>query len=146
MIRCLLVILFLQIPGLAFADTAAALSSCVADNTSGKQRKDLARWIFFAMAAHPDLVPYTTSEVSAAREPTDKTVADLFVHLITRQCPTEANAAFGERGTAGLQVAFEALGRLAMLELMSHADTNTAMSSFEKYLDNDRINDVLRGK
>ena len=146
MLRCLLVILCLQIPGLVSADSTTALSSCVADNTSGKQRKDLARWIFFAMAAHPDLVPYRTSEVSAARESTDRVIAELFVYLITQQCPNEASAAFEERGTAGLQVAFEELGRLAMLELMSNADTSTAMSSFEKYLDNDKITAALRGK
>jgi hypothetical protein len=33
-----------------------------------------------------------------------------------------------------------------MLELMSNADTTAAMSSFEKYLDNDKIAAVLRGK
>jgi hypothetical protein len=146
MLRYLLVVLLLQIPGLAFADTAAALSSCVADNTSGKQRKDLARWVFFAMAAHPDLVSYTTSELSAAREQTDRMTADLFVQLITQQCPNEASAAFAERQTAGIQAAFEQLGRLAMFELMSNADTTAAMSSFEKYLDNDKIAAVLRGK
>ena len=97
MLRCLLVVMLMQIPGLAFADTAAALSSCVADNTSGKQRKDLARWVFFAMAAHPDLVSYTTPELGAAREETDRTTADLFVYLITEQCPGEASAAFAER-------------------------------------------------
>lgn len=146
MLRCLLVVMLMQIPGLAFADTAAALSSCVADNTSGKQRKDLARWVFFAMAAHPDLASYTTPELGAAREETDRTTADLFVHLITEQCPGEASAAFAERQTAGIQVAFEELGRLAMLELMSHSDTTAAMSNFEKYLDNDKIAAVLHGK
>lgn len=145
MFRCLLVVLLLQLPAPAIADTAAALSSCVADNTSGKQRKDLARWVFFAMAAHPDLASYTTAELGAAREQTDRMTADLFVYLITQQCPDQARAAFAERQTAGIQVAFEELGRLAMLELMSHGDTTAAMSSFEKYLDNDRIAAVLRG-
>ena len=64
MIRFLLVVL-LQVPGLALADSAADLSTCVADNTSGKQRKDLARWVFFAMAAHPDFAAYATPELNA---------------------------------------------------------------------------------
>ena len=146
MLRCLLLVMFLQIPGLALADTATALSSCVGDNTSGKQRKDLARWVFFAMAAHPDLASYTTSELSAARDESDRMTAELFVYLITQQCPEEASAAFAERQTAGIQVAFEELGRLAMLELMSHPNTAAAMGSFEKYLDNDKLSAVLRGK
>jgi len=146
MLRFLLVVVFLQIPGLAIADSAAALSTCVADNTSGKQRKDLARWVFFAMAAHPELAAYATSEVNTARESTDRIVADLVAQLITEQCASEANAAFREQGTAGIQVAFEALGRLAMMELMSNADTTAAMTSFQKYVDNDKISEALRTK
>jgi len=73
-------------------------------------------------------------------------VAELFVTLITQQCRNEASATFRERGTPGLQVAFEALGRIAMLELMSNADTSAAMSGFEKYLDNVKISEALQGK
>lgn len=32
-----------------------ALGSCLADNTTGKDRKELARWIFVAMSAHPEM-------------------------------------------------------------------------------------------
>lgn len=146
MLRILIVAIFVQIPALALANTPAALSSCVADNTSGKQRKELARWIFFAMASHPELKQYASPEVAASREPSDRTVAGLFEHLITEQCAGEANAAFTEHGTAGLQVAFEELGRLAMLELMSNPDTTASMSTFEKYLDREKISAVLNKK
>ena len=146
MIRLLLVAMFMQIPCLVHADAPAALSSCVADNTSGQQRKDLARWVFLAMAAHPELTQYTSSELDAAREPTDRSVAQLFEYLITQKCAVEANVAFGAHGTSGLQIAFEQLGRLAMLELMSNADTSAAMSTFEQYLDRDKINAALNKK
>lgn len=143
MLRLLLVFVFMQLPCLALADTAAALSSCVSDNTSGKQRKDLARWVFLAMAAHPDLRQYTSSDADVARESTDKATAALFEFLITEQCAPEANAAYKEHGTPGLQVAFEALGRLAMMELMSNENASSAMSAFEKHVDSKKINDVL---
>jgi hypothetical protein len=39
---------------------ADALSTCFADRTSGKDRKDLARWIFLAMAAHPEMKEQAT--------------------------------------------------------------------------------------
>jgi hypothetical protein len=146
MFRILLIAILTQIPCLAFADTSTALSTCVADNTSGKQRKDLARWVFLAMAAHPDLRQYTSPETDVAREPTDRNVAELFEILITVQCETEANATFRELGTPGLQVAFEVLGRLAMQELMSNADASAAMSAFERYVDNDKISAALNKK
>jgi hypothetical protein len=143
MFRYLLIAFFLYAPALAVADSAAALSACVTDNTSGKQRKDLARWVFLAMAAHPELKPYTTPDIDAAREATDKLLAELFVDLITQKCAAEAGATFEERGTAGLQVAFEQLGRVAMLELMSNPDTTAAMSGFEKHLDREKISAAL---
>ena len=143
MLRLLLALVFMQLPCLAIADTAAALSSCVADNTSGKQRKELARWVFLAMAAHPDLRQFTSSDIDAARESTDKSTATLFELLITEQCATEANAAYKEHGTPGLQVAFEALGRLAMMELMSNESASSAMNAFEKYVDSSKVNAAL---
>lgn len=146
MLRILLVAILMQIPGLALADTSAALSTCVADSTSGKQRKDLARWVFLAMAAHPDLRQYASPEAGVAKEPTDKDVAKLFEILIAEQCATEANAAYQELGTPGIQVAFEMLGRLAMQELMTNADASAAMAAFERYVDSSRIDAVLNKK
>src|SRR3982751_4847671 len=32
-----------------------SLGTCLADNTSGRDRKELAKWIFVAMSAHPDM-------------------------------------------------------------------------------------------
>lgn len=146
MIRLLLIVILAQIPCLSVADTSAALSTCVADNTSGKQRKDLARWVFLAMAAHPDLKQYTSPEAEIAREPSDRSMAELFEYLITERCATEANATYTELGTPGLQVAFETLGRLAMMELMSNADASAAMSAFERYVDGDKISATLNKK
>ena len=34
-----------------------ALGRCLADNTTGRGRKDLARWVFVSMAAHPEIRP-----------------------------------------------------------------------------------------
>lgn len=143
MLRLILVAILMQIPGIALADSTAALSSCVTDSTSGKQRKELARWIFLGMSAHPDLKPYTSSEADSAREMADKSTASLFELLITDQCATEANAAFNEHGTAGLEVAFEALGRLAMLELMSNEEAKAALGAFERYIDTSKIHAAL---
>ncbi len=143
MLRLLLVAIFMQVSGVAVADPVADLSSCVAESTSGKQRKELARWIFLAMAAHPDLKQYTSPEVDAARVPADKATAALFELLITEQCAAQANAAYKARGTPGVQVAFETLGRLAMQELMSNQELVAALSAFEQYIDSVKITEAL---
>ena len=89
MLRSLFVAVLVQIPCFALADAPMTLTSCVADNTSGKQRKELARWVFLSMAAHPELKQYTSPEIDAAREPSDRTVAALFEYLITQQCAVD---------------------------------------------------------
>ncbi len=146
MIRALLITLLALVPLLGHADSSASLSTCVADNTSGKQRKDLARWVFLSMAAHPELKQFTSTAADDARESTDRSIAELFEVLITEQCADEANATYRELGTPGLQVAFETLGQLAMQELMSNEDANAAMTAFDRYLDNEKINATLNRK
>lgn len=143
MLRILFIVLLMQVPCIALADTTVALSTCVADNTSGKQRKDLARWVFLAMAAHPELQQYASAEAASVREMTDRSIAALFESLITEHCAAEANATYRELGVPGLQVAFETLGRLAMQELMTNADASAAMTTFEKYVDSEKVNAAL---
>ena len=43
-------------------------------------------------------------------------------------------------GGNSVELAFETLGRIAMLELMSNPDVNTRIESFIQYLDEDDFN------
>lgn len=145
MLRLILVALLLHLPSVASADTSELLSTCVTDNTSGKDRKDLARWILLAMSSHPEFRQYASSEAGRVTDSTNQSVAALFESLITESCAGEANAAFKEKGSAGIGSAFEALGALAMQELMSNEDVKAAMGAFEKYVDSGKVNAVLTG-
>ncbi len=40
------------------ADTMA-LTTCFVDSLNGKERKQLATWIYFAVAAHPEMKPFS---------------------------------------------------------------------------------------
>ena len=119
----------------AFAGPATnALSTCVADNTTGKDRKDLAQWIFVAMTVHPDIQPY--SQVSEDdRDGLDRKLAALATKLITEDCRAQAKAAIESDGSESFKVAFGALGQLAMQELMSDPSVNEAVGRYAKYLD-----------
>lgn len=146
MLRRLSVALMLLLPGLALADATASLSTCVSDSTTGKERKDLARWVFFAMSSHPDLKQFTSPALDAAREGTDHAIADLFSSLITDRCHAEAAASYQAGGPASFATAFEALGRLAMMELMANPDTNATMTAFNRFLDQAKIAETLNRK
>ncbi len=97
------------------------------------------------MSSHPELRQYASSEAGRVVDSTNQTVAALFESLITESCASEAKAAFREKGSAGIGSAFEALGALAMQELMSNDDVKAAMGAFEKYVDNGKVNAVLTG-
>jgi len=112
-----------------------ALKRCLADNTSGKDRKDLAKWIFLAMAAHPELKQYVSSNAATAMERNSRTVAALVTRLLTDACVNETRAAMKIETFKSLQLAFEELGELAIQELMADESVEEAIGLFVRYLD-----------
>jgi len=133
-----------SLPALA-GPQADALSACLADHTSGKDRKDLAKWIFLAMAAHPEL-----SEISAvtdqAKLRSDQFMGRLLTRLVSEDCVKEAKDAMEKEGGSAMKSAFSALGSLAMQELMSNPAVNTSISTFEAHVDQDKIRAAVSGK
>lgn len=91
-------------------DSAQALTGCLADNTSGKDRKDLARWVFFAMAAHPEIKPYLSPAAAASDVTTNSAVAELYTRLLAENCTKQTQAAIKDGGTQAIVLAFQTLG------------------------------------
>lgn len=121
-----------------------ALVNCVADNTTGKDRKDMARWIFVVMSAHPEI--QKLSNVSETdREQVDRTMAAIATRLLTENCQAQAKLAMQtEADSAPLQTAFGEIGKLAMQELMSNPVVSSATESFGKYLDEDKLSAAFK--
>lgn len=127
----------------AIAGPAAdALGDCMADNTTGKQRKTLARWIFLAMAAHPELRDISSSS-EKARDQTDRAIGNIVTKLLADSCAAQAREAIRLEGGPGLESAFGVLGKLAMQELMTNDEVKTSISGFEKYIDKKRLDSSL---
>lgn len=123
--------------------TDEALSRCLADNTSGRDRKDLARWVFFAMAAHPEFKQYTVSTARQGTQEAHKTVGAMFTRLVTESCVHETRTAFSAAGTKAIHDAFQTLGGLAMQELMSNGDVSATMGAVERHIDQNKLNQAL---
>jgi len=122
-----------------------AFGKCLADNTSGKDRKDLARWLFVAMGAHPEMKAISSINPSAP-EDSSRVSGALFNRLIIEACPKEAKAAVDAVGPIAFQSAFAVLGQLAMQELMTDKNVNTSMGLLQKYVDNAKVQSVFTGK
>jgi hypothetical protein len=126
--------------------TVDALKTCVTDNTSGRDRKDLAKWVFFAMAAHPEMKQYADANAAAAADESSQKMAALITRLLTESCVSEVRAVMNTgQGSQSLKLAFETLGELAMQELMADESVHEAMSSFERYVDQARLKEALAG-
>lgn len=119
-----------------------ALSACLADNTTGKDRKEMARWVFVGMASHPEIT--TLSNVTqASRDDLDKAMATIVTRLLTESCLTQARSAMEKDGGTAFQVAFGFVGKLAMQELMSNPKVNAAFSNFAKHIDQKKVNSAF---
>ena len=119
-----------------------ALSVCVADNTTGKERKDLAQWFFVVMTAHPEIQPFS-NVTEEKRDELDKKLAALATRLIVENCKTEAKAAIEKEGGESFKTAFGTLGKLAMQELMSNPSVNSSFTRYTKYLDKSKFDSAF---
>lgn len=121
------------------------LSTCLADSTTGKDRKEMAQWVFSAMTSHPEIK--TLSNISQEkRDGLDRTVAALVTRLMTESCLIQTQSAMEKDGGQAISVAFGVVGRLAMQELMSNPDVNASFSNFAKYIDQNKFNSAFSAK
>lgn len=124
------------------ASSIDAAGTCLTDNTSGRDRKDLVMWVFLAMSKHPEI-----SAVSAATpkmsDESNRRIGALFTRLVAEDCPNEIRAMLKEHGPSSISKAFEVLGRVAMQELMSHPDVEAAFSGLDQYTDKAKLEPVF---
>jgi hypothetical protein len=145
MARWLIVVaVLLAVSAPAQAQSVDALRTCLMDSTSGKDRKDLVKWIFFAMAAHPELKQYAAANAATAADEGSKRMGALVSRLLTDACAKETKAVMksGE-ASRSMEVAFEGLGKIAMQELMTDKAVQDSMGVFMRYFDQQRMNDLL---
>lgn len=131
--------------GTAYAAAPAKdLGTCMIDALNGKERKLLAKWVFFAMAAHPDIKTYskiTPKDVDTS----DRFIGGLVTRLLTKDCPTQLKAANAADPMA-LKKSFELVGRVAMQELMSNQNVMKSISNYANYADLETIGKLISKK
>ncbi len=144
--KCLsLATLLCLCPVIAAGTSVEDASTCLTDSTSGRDRKDLVKWIFLAISKHPEISSLASSG-PADDEESNRRVGELFTRLIADDCPAEINKMITEHGASSISLAFEVLGSVAMQELMVHPDVQGVFSGLEKYSDQERIAPVLKPK
>ena len=128
---------------MVFANTPETqkLGTCLVDTLNGKERKHLAKWIFFSIGAHPEIKQFSSATPENI-EKSDKYVGNLITKILTVDCPNELKSAFKSNPLA-VQQAFELVGKVAMQELMSNQDTLKALTNYSKYAEIEKINQIM---
>jgi len=127
-------------PALANSPTNQ-FANCLVDTLNGKERKNLAKWIFLAIGSHPEISSYSNA-TSETIEESDKYVGKLVTRLLTEDCPTQLAAAL-KADPLAINKGFELVGQVAMQELMANPATMSALTNYTKYTDQAKINALL---
>ncbi len=122
---------------------AQQLGVCLTDSVTGKELKNIAKWIFLVMSVHPDMSMYAQVP-DDSRNQTEQFVASVYTRLMAEDCPQETKAAWQAGGYVAIEVAFNLLGQAAGQELMLNGDVNAALSRFEKYLDREKLDTIYQ--
>ena len=126
----------------AAGESSEKLSKCLVSSTTPEDKQILIRWIFGAVANHPNvsdisnLSPEKWDEIS-------KKSAHVFQKLIAESCSLESREAIMNDGMEGYKSAFETLGSTAVGGLMSDPSVVQAMGKLETYLDSDKLMKAL---
>lgn len=119
-----------------------ATGQCMANSTTGKDRKELAKWIFVAMSAHPD-IRQLSAITSELREQSSRVMGALMTRLVTVDCPNEFRAMVQNEGPDSVRLAFETLGRVAMQELMSDRGVIQSIMDYTRFVDGAKLTPIL---
>jgi hypothetical protein len=141
-IKIVIISFLLSTSLVVYAETPTEkLGVCLIDNLNGKERKMLAKWIFFAIAAHPEISSYSNATSSDVMK-NDKEIGSLITRLLTEDCPNELKAA-DQIDPQAIEKAFELVGQVAMQEVMTNQAVSKTIANYVKYTDQEKINKIL---
>lgn len=112
---------------------ARVLGQCFVMKSTGQDRLTVARWMLTSMASAPQMSNSVTVDASRKTD-YDLAMANLFTRLMTVDCLEEARPLFVARSQAGFETAGEALGRIAMQELLTNKEAEASLGAYTKYL------------
>ncbi|SOB79896.1 hypothetical protein SAMN06297144_0787 [Sphingomonas guangdongensis] len=121
---------------------ARALGQCLVLKTTGADRLTVARWMLAAMASAPQMSDVVTVQ-PGQKERNDRAMAALFTRLLVTDCAERSKVLFGMATVNGFETAGEALGGVAMKELLSDPKASAALAAYASCLDKEAFKPVL---
>lgn len=122
-------------------DLTNDLGTCFVDSLSGKDRKELVKWMYFSISAHPEVQAYSNiSEESLVTA--EKKFAALVTRLLTEDCSNEARTAQRSDPQA-LKKAFELIVKVPLKDILVNKGVRATISNYSKHVDQEKIKAVF---
>ena len=118
------------------------LAKCLVRSTGEDEKRTLVKWIFAAVALHPEVADIA-SVTPAQRTEMTRNTAKIFEKLLTDSCRAEVQQAVQYEGPQTIGTSFQVLGQVAARELFSNPSVAANMADLGKYIDQKRIADVM---
>lgn len=115
------------------AQLAEALGQCFVMQTNGHDRLAVASWMLGSLASAPQMAEVAKVD-SAKKVELDQAMAKLFTRLMTQDCAAQSRPLFKAKSEAGFRAAGEALGKIAVQELLGNPAASAALGSYANYL------------
>lgn len=118
------------------------LSKCLVRSTGEEDKRSLVKWIFSAVALHPDVADIATVTPTQRTDMTRNT-AKLFERLLTESCRTEVKQAVQYEGSQTIGASFQILGQVAARELFSNPNVSAHMAELAKHIDHKKMAEAM---
>lgn len=133
----------------AFLSSAAAvagpygdeMSKCLVNSTTAADRTTFIKWMFAAMALHPDVKSLALA-TDKQRDAVNTATAELIVKMLTETRRAEAQKAVRFEGGETLPAAFQIFGQVAGRELFTNPDVADALKGLVKYMDEKKLKEL----
>ncbi len=119
------------------------MAKCLVKSASPEDRTVLVKWIFSAIALHPDLASMAVIPAKQREEITSSAGA-LFQRLLLVSCRAETQAAVQNEGQAAIQYAFSILGQVATRGLLTDPHVVAGLQDLSKGLDEEKLKSLLQ--
>jgi hypothetical protein len=118
------------------------MAKCLVKSASPEDRTLLIKWIFSAMALHPDLASMS-SITTQQRDGLSKSAGALFQRLLLDSCRSETLVAVQNEGPQTVQYAFQILGQVAVRGMMTDPHVLDGMKGLAQGLDEEKLKALL---
>ena len=111
------------------------LSTCMIEKTTAEEQKNMGRWMFSVLSAHPDMQQFFSyTHNKDLQQQLDKKLATLMGDLLLNRCKHPLQNAIRQEGLNSIKNAGQQWAKIAVTGLSNHPDVKQQLSAYLQYI------------